>query len=459
MYDEPIYELTEENFSEMQSPAINKLTPKESSSEEKGNKSLFSNSVGRGRKLLVITIEVGNGKQEQLVIHESDNPQMVAEDFCIRHNYNRELKDMLQYQIECTIYEAKSKLIQKERSKAYSFNSGDREFEIPLEVTYSENGMYSKFTPKNDMSTIPNGTYEDGEKESLIANGFLDQNQEEGQQTMRLKDEEEIPEQENEYDSYEANVPESGKKYMEDEDSPMNIETHPRRDPNTIRNIHAKSIAEKYLMMRNQFMPTLTDKTIEMATFKVGTVDPAYNRLHMDALSKKLILEGFKKPQQTKSKLPINMRSDYRPMNPGEVLYQKSRINKEKTSRRAQKQKRQKLEEENKATFKPKINDFEHKYIKRSYKVPISDSLKQEKYKADENNQKLKEELSYHNDQELTFAPQLNKISMEISQRLVKRAATPLEQLSMQSPSKCEKYEKHVTKERESNASMNKTKQ
>jgi len=35
----------------------------------------------RGRKLLVITIDVGKGKQEQLVIHEYDNSQEIAEEF------------------------------------------------------------------------------------------------------------------------------------------------------------------------------------------------------------------------------------------------------------------------------------------------------------------------------------------------------------------------------------------
>lgn len=63
---------------------------------------------------------------------------------------------MLQYQIECTIYEAKSKLLQKESQTANSMTE-DLEMEIPLEVTYSEGGI--RVSPRNDLSSIPNGTF------------------------------------------------------------------------------------------------------------------------------------------------------------------------------------------------------------------------------------------------------------------------------------------------------------
>ena len=74
-----------------------------------------------------------------------------------KHNYERELTDMLQYQIESTIYEAKSKLLQKERSPEFSNKSHEPELEMPLEVTYSENEVYPKFTPKNDTFYASNG--------------------------------------------------------------------------------------------------------------------------------------------------------------------------------------------------------------------------------------------------------------------------------------------------------------
>lgn len=57
------------------------LSPQEPSIDSRYNNTIFSKTMGRGRKLLVITIEVGNGKQEQLKIYENDNPKEVAEEF------------------------------------------------------------------------------------------------------------------------------------------------------------------------------------------------------------------------------------------------------------------------------------------------------------------------------------------------------------------------------------------
>lgn len=109
----------------------------------------------RGRKLLVITIDVGKGKNEQVVIYEHDVAQEVAEKFCDKHQYEGSLKDMLQYQIENTIYEAKSALLKKERSQATASQHGDPELEIPLEFTYSEGGI--KLSPRAEFSSVPGG--------------------------------------------------------------------------------------------------------------------------------------------------------------------------------------------------------------------------------------------------------------------------------------------------------------
>jgi hypothetical protein len=217
LYDEPIYELTEENFSEKLSPGQSKLSPKGSSLSEKFNNTLFTNTMNKGRKLLVITIEVGNGRQEQLIIYESDDPQKAAEEFCNKHSYDRELRDMLQYQIECTIYEAKSKLLQKERSKLFTTMSASNDFEIPLEITYSENGVYSKLTPKNELSTIPNNTYEEMHSKEDAPLGLRYSNQKDTptKNVMLLKDEEKVEE----YEIY----PGEGQEYSKQEDAGVNI--------------------------------------------------------------------------------------------------------------------------------------------------------------------------------------------------------------------------------------------
>ena len=76
IYDEPIYELTEENVSDRFTPQKIKSPRDDRSYEE-----IFSvghygtvNTTQRGRKLLIVTIEIGNGEQENLTIYEYDSP-------------------------------------------------------------------------------------------------------------------------------------------------------------------------------------------------------------------------------------------------------------------------------------------------------------------------------------------------------------------------------------------------
>ena len=170
--------------------------------DERYSNTLFNNTLNKGRKLLIITIEIGSGKQGELVIYENDNPHEVAEEFCNKHNYEKELRDMLQYQIEYTIYETKSKLIQKEKSKTFSANnSQEAELEIPLEMTYSDNSMYSKLSPKNEGALLGAVNYSStNEKIEEATSEYFNKNiNENSKNIMRLKDEEKVEDNEENY--------------------------------------------------------------------------------------------------------------------------------------------------------------------------------------------------------------------------------------------------------------------
>lgn len=291
---------------------------------------------------------------------------------------------MLQYQIEYTIYETKSKLIQKEKSKTFSANnSQEAELEIPLEMTYSDNGMYSKLSPKNEGALLGAVNYSStNEKIEEATSEYFNQNiNENSKNIMRLKDEEKVEDNEENYQEYGSNIPESGKKYIEQEENmKLNIETHPQdeeqKNSDKPSKLFMKNIAQKYLEMRSQFKPTLTDKTKELALFKINSDDPVHDRLHDHAQTKqvdktKQIVETKKKSREVVS---AKMKPDFIPFNHGERLYQRSRVKKERLSRRAQKEKRQKEDAKvAKNSFKPKINETAQKYYKRSYKNPIPD--------------------------------------------------------------------------------------
>lgn len=223
---------------------------------------------------------------------------------------------------------------------------------------------------------------------------------------------------------------------------------------------YAKSVAEEYLKMRNQFVPSLGERTIEMAEFKVGTADPAFNRLHTEAKSRKLVLDYEKKKTiKKRSNVSAKMKSDYVACNAGEQLYHRSRINKEKMSRLAQKEIQKKEKNEPLShPFKPEINDFEHKFVKRSYKVPIADCLKEIHSKVQEELKKKKEELDKKKEEDYTFAPKLNPLSLDITSKLIKRDATEIEKISLQTPDRCERFNLRMKKEQQEKEEMEKSK-
>jgi len=177
---------------------------------------------------------------------------------------------MLQYQIECTIYEAKSKLLQKESQTANSMTE-DLEMEIPLEVTYSEGGI--RVSPRNDLSSIPNGTFSNV-KEKIDEN---EPNSELFSNEKKFEDNQE-PQQQQEI-SIEEN-------YLERSDSKLklNINTNSEIKSQTLMG----GLAQKYLSAKNRFIPKIGTKTVKLATFKIGTVDPVYNRLATDAKEKEI---------------------------------------------------------------------------------------------------------------------------------------------------------------------------
>jgi hypothetical protein len=39
-------------------------------------------------EILQITIEVSEGQVETIIVHDDDDPQIVAREFCIKHNLN-----------------------------------------------------------------------------------------------------------------------------------------------------------------------------------------------------------------------------------------------------------------------------------------------------------------------------------------------------------------------------------
>ena len=45
--------------------------------------------------ILTITVEIGDGRQECIIVHESDNVETLAKEFCEKHNLNMKLQELL----------------------------------------------------------------------------------------------------------------------------------------------------------------------------------------------------------------------------------------------------------------------------------------------------------------------------------------------------------------------------
>ena len=64
----------------------------------------------RGKELLTITVEIGNGQRENIIIFENDDAQNVSDTFWNKHNINDELKEIFTNQIAENIIQVKEEI-------------------------------------------------------------------------------------------------------------------------------------------------------------------------------------------------------------------------------------------------------------------------------------------------------------------------------------------------------------
>jgi len=70
--------------------------------EELSERSLKKNYEA-GREILIMTIDIGNGQTDELLVHEEDEPEAIARFFCIKHSLGPKVKEAIQKQIEYNI--------------------------------------------------------------------------------------------------------------------------------------------------------------------------------------------------------------------------------------------------------------------------------------------------------------------------------------------------------------------
>ncbi|OMJ84774.1 hypothetical protein SteCoe_14027 [Stentor coeruleus] len=65
------------------------------SSIEGSQNSIFNSVEDHGREILIITIDIGHGKTEEIVLREFDTPKFVAKEFCRKHKLNPEAEKVI----------------------------------------------------------------------------------------------------------------------------------------------------------------------------------------------------------------------------------------------------------------------------------------------------------------------------------------------------------------------------
>ncbi|CAG9324973.1 unnamed protein product [Blepharisma stoltei] len=119
-----------------------------------------SPSEDKGNELLIMTIDIGDGRTDELTVYENDKPEWIAEQFCLRHNMSSDVKELLIQQIKMNI-----EIIYQEQAQSMTFNKendfinnepefmqNDRSL-TPIEKSYSpeSNEYLRKFSDENSF--------------------------------------------------------------------------------------------------------------------------------------------------------------------------------------------------------------------------------------------------------------------------------------------------------------------
>lgn len=78
-------------------------TPAQKKPTETLNQKARQDSVDKGNELLIMTIEIGDGKTEELTVYENDTPDLLAKQFCKKHCLSVEVIDVLIDQIKSNL--------------------------------------------------------------------------------------------------------------------------------------------------------------------------------------------------------------------------------------------------------------------------------------------------------------------------------------------------------------------
>lgn len=107
-----------------------------------------------GNEILIMTIDIGDGRKDEILVKEDDDPHTLAENFCAKHRLGSEVKEALIEQIEQNlVYQAAEDDMSTLLSVNKSYES--RAKRSNLESVRSSVGVPSQNTPNSNKPTPP----------------------------------------------------------------------------------------------------------------------------------------------------------------------------------------------------------------------------------------------------------------------------------------------------------------
>ncbi|TNV79180.1 hypothetical protein FGO68_gene1688 [Halteria grandinella] len=111
-------------------------------------------------EILQITIEVSEGQVETIIVREDDDPHIIAREFCIKHNLNEHVYELLYQQFSDKISTVKQQQHSQQASELDDFDDGEVNFDPddnrPL-VNHSQNHSRSQLPAPTNLQ-LGNGS-------------------------------------------------------------------------------------------------------------------------------------------------------------------------------------------------------------------------------------------------------------------------------------------------------------
>jgi hypothetical protein len=402
-------------------------------------------------ELLTITVEVGNGEKENIVIMENDTPELVADRFCKKYQLNDELREIFVEQIAQNIEQVKQEI----SSEKQSFDGDYRQAQVSTAIDNNTPPPKGNIQPYHNPNSFRGMIASPNDPVSNYENFYNSQNITSNDQHSMLnsvfsgqekppthsyqspgpilinpnKDDKRTLTNKSGFKQYRNSAKPKGTKNSQ---SYSNFTANKQHVPRI--NSHSNMLANKKKAYQDNIHERLhaeAARKLKNSMYKLRENDESFEASSIMNRSAKTGSHSFRNRSATRPK-PTLVQStktyrDSTPSNVGERLYQNGLRKLEEKNRKNHKEKMAKeLSEVENLTFKPKINNIS-RYFGREDGKKLEDHLLERGKKTKDNLEKKRSELLYEKQNSHSFRPKINKHSermiMERSRQYLEESA------------------------------------